>query len=115
MDGLQLRDEATRDRIRLAEEFLDPDDLRARSYRADIILMLNRGMRRLTVNLDDIRSHNRELADDLLNTPFDLSQAFDQALKNVVIALPNRPLKESSPDAVSKRIAKSRYPWLRKN
>lgn len=69
----------------------------------------------MQVNLDDIRSHNRELADDLLNTPFDLSQAFDQALKNVVIALPNRPLKESSPDAVSKRIAKSRYPWLRKN
>lgn len=24
MDGLQLRDEAVRDRIRLAEEFLDP-------------------------------------------------------------------------------------------
>ena len=24
MDGVQLRDEATRDRIRLAEEFLDP-------------------------------------------------------------------------------------------
>lgn len=82
MDGLQLRDEATRDRIRLAEEFLDPgirrqlilynaelnhhrrsksskvlavslicmqDAYIAHSYRADIILMLNRGMRRLTV------------------------------------------------------------------
>lgn len=24
MDGIQLRDELTRDRIRLAEEFLDP-------------------------------------------------------------------------------------------
>lgn len=24
MDGLPLRDEATRDRVRLAEEFLDP-------------------------------------------------------------------------------------------
>ena len=24
MDGMQLRDELTRDRIRLAEEFLDP-------------------------------------------------------------------------------------------
>lgn len=49
MDGLQLRDEAVRDRIRAAEEFLDPNDPRARSYRADILLMLNRGMRRLTV------------------------------------------------------------------
>lgn len=100
MDGLQLRDEITRDRIRLAEEFLDPDDPRARSYRADVILMLNRGTRRLTVNLDEIRSHNRELADGLLNSPFDYSQVFDQALKNVVIALPNRPPKESSPDAM---------------
>ncbi len=63
MDGLQLRDEAVRDRIRLAEEFLDPSDPRARSYRADIILMLNRGLRRLTVNLDEIRSHNKEIAD----------------------------------------------------
>ena len=63
MDDIQLRDEAVRDRIRLAEEFLDPADTRARSYRADIILMLNRGLRRLTVSLDEIRSHNRSLAD----------------------------------------------------
>ena len=68
MDGLQLRDEAVRDRIRLAEEFLDPSDLRARSYRADIILMLNRGLRRLTVSLDEIRSHNRTLADGYVCT-----------------------------------------------
>lgn len=49
------------------------------SYRADIILMLNRGFRRLTVSweqgdsqssidmtqvsLDEIRTHNRQLAD----------------------------------------------------
>lgn len=36
----------------------------------------------------------------LLQTPFDFSQAFDAALKNIVIALPNRPTKESSEDAV---------------
>lgn len=51
----------------------------AHSYRADIILMLNRGFRRLTVSgghgdsqssvditqvsLDEIRTHNRQLAD----------------------------------------------------
>ncbi|KAI4096292.1 MAG: hypothetical protein LQ344_001118 [Seirophora lacunosa] len=98
MDGLQLRDEAVRERVRLAEEFLDPVDPRARSYRADIILMLNRGMRRLTVNLDEIRTHNRGLADGLLHTPFDFSQEFDQALKNIVGALPNRPQAEASPD-----------------
>ncbi|KAK4697282.1 DNA replication licensing factor MCM3, partial [Lecanoromycetidae sp. Uapishka_2] len=55
MDGPNLRDEAVRDRIRLAEEFLD-------------------------------------------RAPFDFSQAFDQALKNFVVALPNRPTRESSED-----------------
>ena len=100
MDGLQLRDEAVRDRIRLAEEFLDPTDQSARSYRADIILMLNRGFRRLTVSLDEIRTHNRQLADGLLQAPFDYSQAFDQALKNTIVALPNRPARESSEDVV---------------
>ena len=111
MDGLQLRDEAVRDRIRLAEEFLDPSDQSARSYRADIILMLNRGFRRLTVSLDEIRTHNRQLADGLLQTPFDFSQAFDQALKNTIVALPNRPAREASDDVVSCMNAQSQ-PWL---
>ena len=107
MDGLQLRDEAVRDRIRLAEEFLDPSDQSARSYRADIILMLNRGLRRLTVSLDEIRTHNRQLADGLLQAPFDFSQAFDQALKNTIVALPNRPAREASDDVVSFLRSKS--------
>jgi DNA replication licensing factor MCM3 len=63
MDGMQLRDEVVQDRIREAEEFLDPNDPRARSYRADVVLMLNRGLRRLTVSLDEVRAHNREMAD----------------------------------------------------
>ncbi|EON69224.1 minichromosome maintenance protein 3 [Coniosporium apollinis CBS 100218] len=96
--GIQLRDEAVRDRIRAAEEFLDPNDPRARSYRADVVLMLNRGLRRLTVSIDEIRAHNRELADGLLNTPFDFSLAFDRALKNIVTALPNRPPHETADD-----------------
>ncbi|MCJ1396303.1 MCM DNA helicase complex subunit [Xylographa bjoerkii] len=100
MDGIQLRDEAVSGRIRLAEEFLDPNDARARSYKADIILMLNRGLRRLLVSLDEIREHNRTLADGLLQTPFDFSQAFDQALKRVIATLPNRPAKESSDDVM---------------
>ena len=63
MDGGPLSDEATKDRIRAAEEFLDPIDQRTKSYRADILLMLNRGLRRLIVNLDEVRSHSREMAD----------------------------------------------------
>ena len=100
MDGIQLRDEAVRDRIRAATEFLDPTDPRARSYRADIVLMLNRGLRRLVVSIDEVRAHNRDLADGLLYHPFDSSQAFDEALKRVIATLPNRSLKETSDDTV---------------
>jgi DNA replication licensing factor MCM3 len=53
--------------------------------------MLNRNLRRLTVSIDEIRAHNRELADGLLNSPFDYSQAFDKALKNVVATVSSRP------------------------
>lgn len=36
----------------------------------------------------------------LLRTPFDYSQAFDQALKNIIVAIPNRPAIESSDEAM---------------
>ncbi|KAJ5477423.1 DNA replication licensing factor mcm3 [Penicillium diatomitis] len=94
MDGIRLIDEAAQDRVRAAIEFLDPSDERARSYRVDIVVMLNRGLRRLTVSLDEIRAHNRELSDGLCMSPFDYTQAFDHALKEVVKRLPNRPEKE---------------------
>ncbi|KAI7698299.1 DNA replication licensing factor mcm3, partial [Hortaea werneckii] len=100
MANVQLRDEATRDRVRAAQEFLDPTDVRARSYRADILLMLNRGLRRLIVSVDEIRTHSRELADGLLNQPFDYSQAFDRALKDVVRTLGNRPAAETADETM---------------
>ncbi|KAI7274737.1 DNA replication licensing factor mcm3 [Hortaea werneckii] len=100
MANVQLRDEATRDRIRAAQEFLDPTDVRARSYRGDILLMLNRGLRRLIVSIDEIRTHSRELADGLLNQPFDYSQAFDRALKDVVRTLGNRPAAETADETM---------------
>ena len=100
MDGLQLRDEAVRDRVRAATEFLDPTDPRAQSHRADIVLMLNRGLRRLVVSIDDIRSHNRELANGLLFTPFDFAPAFDQALKDIIKTLPNRPARETDDETM---------------
>ena len=43
----------------------------------------------------------------LLQSPFDYAQAFDQALKNIVAALPNRPSIESAEDVV-RLIAPSR-------
>jgi len=62
--------------------------------------MLNRGMKRLTVSIDEIRAHDRELSDDLLNNPFETSTCFNQALKEVIETLPNRPKFESAKEAV---------------
>ncbi|KAL9083329.1 MAG: hypothetical protein Q9159_005836 [Coniocarpon cinnabarinum] len=70
------------------------------NYRAEIVLMLNRGLRRLTVNLDEIRAHSREMANGLLNDPFEYTLAADKALKNIVTALPGRPAKESAEDVM---------------
>ncbi|RAR13391.1 dna replication licensing factor mcm3 [Stemphylium lycopersici] len=95
-----IRDEEVRRRVRLAQEFLDPDDVSRRSYRPDILVMLNRGLRRLTVSIDEIRSHNRELADGLLNQPFEFVEAFDRALKDVVRTFTDRPKTETSEDVV---------------
>ncbi|KAI5306798.1 MCM DNA helicase complex subunit [Ascosphaera pollenicola] len=97
---MSFADQGQEDRVRLAVEFLDPSDPRARSYRADIVLMLNRGLRRLHVSLDEIRSHNAELAHNVLTSPFDYTDAFNQALKQIVNTLPNRTPKETSEETV---------------
>ncbi len=55
-----------------------------------------------------VASRSRKLY-RLLQAPFDFSQAFDQALKNIVIAIPNRPARESSDDVVS--MPSSRAVW----
>ncbi|OAL06994.1 DNA replication licensing factor MCM3 [Phaeosphaeriaceae sp. SRC1lsM3a] len=95
-----IRDEDVRARVRAAQEFLDPEDADKRSYRPDILVMLNRGLRRLTVSIDEIRAHNRELADGLLNQPFDFVEAFDRALKDVVRTFTDRPRSETADDVV---------------
>ncbi|KAF2817434.1 MCM-domain-containing protein [Mytilinidion resinicola] len=89
-DDRRLKDEEQKNRTRLATEFLDPSDTNLRSYRADVLLMLNRGLKRLIVSLDDIRSHDRTIAEGLLTSPFDWSSAFDEALKAVVGTFPGR-------------------------
>ncbi|KAJ2897175.1 hypothetical protein MKZ38_004943 [Zalerion maritima] len=88
MDSTMLRDEAVRNRVRLAEEFLDPSDQHARSYRPDIILMLQKNQRRLAVNIDHVRDHNSEVADGILLQPFDHSIAFNHALTKIVKTIP---------------------------
>ena len=100
LDSLQLRDEGVRETIRQATEFLDPTNPAVRSYRGDIVTMLNRSQRRLTVSLDDIRAHNRELAEGILFRPFDNSPCFDQALKNIIDTLPNRAAFETDEETM---------------
>ncbi|KAF2109896.1 DNA replication licensing factor MCM3 [Lophiotrema nucula] len=99
-EPVRIADEDRRRRVRLAQEFLDPSDVGARSYRPDILVMLNRGLRRLIVSIDEVRSHSRELADGLLNEPFAFTEAFNEALKTVVSVIPDRPKYESGPDVV---------------
>ncbi|RKF81793.1 DNA replication licensing factor mcm3 [Golovinomyces cichoracearum] len=100
MDGIQLRDEAVRDRVRAAQEFLDPSDQTLRSYRSDIILMLQKNERRLAVSVDEIRNRNVELAEGLFQQPFDFAQAFDRALKEVIQTLPNTTSSQTSEDTM---------------
>ena len=51
--------------------------------------MLQKHQRRLVVSIDEVRDHSLELAEGLLVHPFDYSQAFDRALKNIVATIPN--------------------------
>ncbi|KAM6482293.1 MCM-domain-containing protein [Trichoderma sp. SZMC 28011] len=89
MDSFMLQDDGVRDRIRQAEEFLVPNDPHARSYRSDIILMLRKNQRRLTVNIDHI-----------LQKPFDYTLAFNHALKEIVQTLPQARPDQTARDTV---------------
>ncbi|KAL2023988.1 hypothetical protein VTK56DRAFT_223 [Thermocarpiscus australiensis] len=100
MDSLMLRDEALRDRVRQALEFLDPHDPHARTYRPDIILMLQKNERRLVVNIDHVRDHNPEMAEGLLYEPFDYTVAFNHALKEIVKTLPQARPDQTDPDVL---------------
>ncbi|KAL3418317.1 MCM2/3/5 family protein [Phlyctema vagabunda] len=95
-----LRDDARASLVRQASEFLDPNDPQARNYRSDIILMLQKFQRRLIVSIDDVRSRNAELAEGLLTKPFDVAQAFDHALKEIVKTLPNTTTKQTSDETM---------------
>ncbi|KAI0144292.1 MCM2/3/5 family-domain-containing protein [Xylariaceae sp. FL1272] len=88
MDSFMLQDEAAKERVRQAVEFLDPHDQHAKSYRPDILLMLQKNQKRLVVNLDHVRDHSSELAEGLLFDPFDFTLAFNQALKEIVATIP---------------------------
>jgi DNA replication licensing factor MCM3 len=50
--------------------------------------MLQKNQRRLVVNIDHVRDHNPEMADGLLNQPFDYTLVFNYALKEIVKTIP---------------------------
>jgi len=62
--------------------------------------MLQKFQRRLVVSIDEVRTHNAELAEGLLDHPFEYAQAFDKALHEVVKALPNTTPKQTSDDTM---------------
>lgn len=76
-------DALMRDRTRVFEEFLDANT-ELYNYGDDIARMLRQDLRRLVVNIDDLRDYKREFADGLLKRPVDFLPAFDEALANIV-------------------------------
>ncbi|EGO59510.1 hypothetical protein NEUTE1DRAFT_79694 [Neurospora tetrasperma FGSC 2508] len=100
MDYNALRDEAVRDRVRQAQEFLDPHDQHQRSYRPDIVLMLQKNQRRLVVNIDHVRDHSSEMAEGLLTDPFNWTLAFNHALKTIVSTVPQARPDQIDPDVL---------------
>lgn len=58
--------------------------------------MLQKNQRRLTVNLDHVRDHNPDLAQGILQQPFDFSLAFNHALKKIVETIP-----QARPDQIA--------------
>ncbi|KAK0627712.1 MCM2/3/5 family-domain-containing protein [Immersiella caudata] len=100
MDDQMLRDQAARDRLKQATDFLDPHDPRLRSYRPDIVLMLQKNQRRLVVNIDHVRDHNQEIADGLLEDPFVWTAAFNQAVTDIVKTVPNIRKDQTDPEVL---------------
>jgi DNA replication licensing factor MCM3 len=62
--------------------------------------MLQKFQRRLVVSIDEIRVRNAELAEGLLQQPFDYAQAFDRALKEVIKTLPNTTPKQTNDEVM---------------
>ncbi|KAA1106205.1 MCM DNA helicase complex subunit [Puccinia graminis f. sp. tritici] len=75
-----------KDIARIFTEFLD-DETRKPNYRILVRKMVEKGDRRLIVNLDDLRDYNREYCDRLLKSPIEHMAAFELALGEMVASL----------------------------
>ncbi|TGZ85068.1 MCM-domain-containing protein [Ascodesmis nigricans] len=79
----ERQDMIVADRTRRFIEFLQPHGDAPVNYADAVKRMLQKQERRLQVSIDEIRSHDRELADGLLNLPFEFLPCLDSALKGV--------------------------------
>ena len=79
-----LNDELMRSRSRIFSEFLSFSNPPYYSYSDNVQLMLRKDETRLVVNLDDLRSYNREFATGILKQPNDYFPAFNDALVSYV-------------------------------
>ena len=50
--------------------------------------MIQKGQKRLNVNIDHVRDQNDQLARSILSQPFEYTLAFNHALKEIVRTLP---------------------------
>ncbi|CEH16256.1 mcm-domain-containing protein [Ceraceosorus bombacis] len=91
-DSPFAQDDEQRDRARVFGEFLSDESSRT-NYTDLIRRMLHQDHRRLIVNIDELRSYNRDLATGLLDSPNEFLPAFDIALRNMVDQL-HDPLKD---------------------
>ncbi|KAJ3373075.1 MCM DNA helicase complex subunit [Allomyces arbusculus] len=81
-EGVQ---DAFNDRVIQFTNYLDRD-FKENDDHARIKDMVKNGRQRLIVEMDDLRSYDRQLAENLLANPMDHLPAFDRALKDVVLA-----------------------------
>ena len=90
LDVSIFQDDLLRDRQRVFSEFLSKDE-----YQDAVRRMLRMDARRLIINIDDLRSYNREFATGLLNEPNEYLPAFDAAL-HMSVELAANPLKDDT-------------------
>ncbi|KAE8213600.1 hypothetical protein CF327_g2910 [Tilletia walkeri] len=83
-----LADDLLKDRARVFAEFLD-NEAGPTNYRDAVRRMLRLDGRRLIINIDELRSYNREFATGLLEEPNEYLPAFDAALHQLVEQIHN--------------------------
>lgn len=86
---LRLDEDVHRDHVRVAGEFLGSD-----VNKHAIEKMLRSNERRLIVNIDEVRSFNRDFATGILDEPNEYIPAFEEALRDRILTLAD-PIKHA--------------------